>query len=466
MSFAEKFANTYKRLLPSPFTIAILLTLLTFVLAYIFTKPVSKGSFEYLADLAGYWGGDRGIWKTGNGGLYFAFQMMLMLILGHIIALSKPISFIIDRLLTPCTTTANTAFIVTFSTIIVSLFNWGLGLIFGAILARKVGEKFQKEGKALNYPLIGAAAYVGLMVWHGGISGSAPIKASEHGNLKGFVDQMPQVNISAIPDRIGMQDTVFSGMNIAVTLMLLILLPLLMYWVGKKSKGEKALPTPIERKKQTNEPHEGAEKLDHSRLFSWLIGGLILIYVFYKAVILPENFSLDFLTPNFINLTLLGGALILHTSIAHFLDAAGNAISGATGILLQFPLYFGILGIMVGSGFISQLSDAFVSISTVETFPVFSFFSAGLVNVFVPSGGGQWAVQGPIIVAAAQELGVAYPKVIMALSYGDQLTNMIQPFWALPLLGITGLKAKDILPYTLLLFLAGLMIFIFGLLLF
>ena len=149
-----------------------------------------------------------------------------------------------------------------------------------------------------------------------------------------------------------------------------------------------------------------------------------------------------------------------------FLEAAGAAISGATGILLQFPLYFGILGLMVGSGLIGQLSDAFVAFSSPDSFPIFSFFSAGLVNVFVPSGGGQWAVQGPIIIASAQELGVSYPKAIMALSYGDQLTNMIQPFWALPLLGITGLKAKDILPYTLLLFLAGGAIFLLGLALF
>ena len=160
---------------------------------------------------------------------------------------------------------------------------------------------------------------------------------------------------------------------------------------------------------------------------------------------------MKFLTPNFINFILLGTAIIFHKNITQFLEAAGNAISDAAGILLQFPLYFGILGIMIGSGLIGQISDAFVSVSTSDSFPIYSFFSAGLVNVFVPSGGGQWAVQGPIIIA---------------LSYGDQLTNMIQPFWALPLLGITGLKAKEILPYTLLLFLVGAIIFLSGLILF
>lgn len=464
MSFSEKFARAYKKLLPSPFAIALLLTAFTFLLALIFTKPAEKNVGIYLLDLAGYW--ENGLWNDTNGGLYFAFQMMLMLVLGHIIALSKPVSIFITKLLTPCTNTANTALIVTFFTILVSLFNWGLGLIFGAILARKVGEKFSASGTPLNYPLIGASAYVGLLVWHGGISGSAPIKAAEAGNLKSLVEHVPGVDLSSIPTQVGMGETIFSPMNITVTLLLLIVLPLLMYRVGKRPFTFHALPQPIALDTEQNGVYDGAEKLDHSRIFSFVAGTFILIYAFYKVLILPPTISLDFLTPNFINLTLLGAALLLHESIFKFSRAAGNAISDATGILLQFPLYFGILGIMVGSGLIGQISDGFVQISSAASFPVTSFFSAGLVNLFVPSGGGQWAVQGPIIIASAQELGVNYPKAIMALSYGDQLTNMIQPFWALPLLGITGLSAKQILPYTLLLFLGGMVIFLLGLTLF
>ena len=143
-----------------------------------------------------------------------------------------------------------------------------------------------------------------------------------------------------------------------------------------------------------------------------------------------------------------------------------KAISGASGILIQFPLYFGIMGIMNHSGMVQIMSDFFVSISNETTFPLFTFISAGIVNIFVPSGGGQWAMQGPIIIEAASNLGVSFNKTIMALAYGDQLTNMLQPFWALPLLGITGLKAKEILPYTLYLFLMGMVIFIGGLLIF
>ena len=146
--------------------------------------------------------------------------------------------------------------------------------------------------------------------------------------------------------------------------------------------------------------------------------------------------------------------------------AINDAIGGASGILIQFPLYFGIMGIMNSSGLVQVFSDFFVSISNEVTFPVYTFFSAGIVNVFVPSGGGQWGVQGPIIVQAAMDLGVSLPKSIMALAYGDQLTNMLQPFWALPLLGITGLKARAILPYTVALMCVGAVIFVTMLLLF
>ncbi len=121
------------------------------------------------------------------------------------------------------------------------------------------------------------------------------------------------------------------------------------------------------------------------------------------------------------------------------------------------------MGIMRDSGMVVQISDFFVSISTARTLPLFTFFSAGLVNIFVPSGGGQWAIQGPIVVESALKLGVPLPKAIMALAYGDQITNMLQPFWALPLLGITKLKAREILPYTLLAMIIGSAVFLIGL---
>jgi len=122
------------------------------------------------------------------------------------------------------------------------------------------------------------------------------------------------------------------------------------------------------------------------------------------------------------------------------------------------------MGIMKSTGMVVMISDFFVSVATTTTLPIFTFFSAGLVNIFVPSGGGQWAIQGPIVIESAIKLGVPLPKAIMALAYGDQITNMLQPFWALPLLGITKLKAREILPYTLILMIVGILIYVLGLL--
>ena len=153
-------------------------------------------------------------------------------------------------------------------------------------------------------------------------------------------------------------------------------------------------------------------------------------------------------------------------NILSFLSAVDKAIQGASGILIQFPLYFGILALMQSSGLIENISDFFIDVASKKTLPIYTFFNAGLVNIFVPSGGGQWALQGPIILKAALELGISLPKIILALAYGDQITNMLQPFWALPLLSITWLKAKDILPYTLMLMLMGILIFLLVLTLF
>ena len=447
MNIANRFEKLFKSVLPTPFTIAVLLTFFTFILALFITDPIAEES--HILQLLSFW--EQGIWHSPL--LVFAIQMMLMLVLGHTLALSKPISNLISKGTKYCNNTANAAAIITFFTLLVSFFNWGLGLIFGAIFARKVGEHASTKGIRLNYPLIGAAGYSGLMVWHGGISGSAPIKIAEEGHF--------------LAEKIGVisqAETVFSTMNISISVVLLIVLPFLMYYLGKKNNGTILQLKSEERKHEVE--ISGAEKLDHSKIIAWLFGGIILFYAFYKAFILPDTISLKVINPNYINLVLLGLAIVMHKSFFNFLKGVDSAISGASGILIQFPLYFGIMGIMNHSGMVQIMSDFFVSISNETTFPIFTFISAGIVNVFVPSGGGQWAVQGPIIVDAATQLGVSIPKSVMALAYGDQLTNMLQPFWALPLLGITGLKAKEILPYTLILLLVGVVIFITGLLVF
>jgi short-chain fatty acids transporter len=455
MNITKTIETVFKRFLPSPFAIAILLTLLTMVLA-LFITEAPKDESHFLTILS-FW--EHGIWN--NALLVFAYQMMLILVLGHILVLSKPMNSLIARLTNLVSNTSNAVLLVAGTTMIVSFFNWGLGLIFGAILARKVAEAAQLRNFKINYPLVGASGYVGLMIWHGGISGSAPLKVAESGHLASLMAGVSDGNIiGQLPDFIPFSETVFSTFNLVLFGILLVLIPLFLYFLGKKAEVT-TTKLPI-YKGSTNVKMGliGMERLDHSKIFGRGFGLIILLAFFYQYIGALGNLAI---TPNLLNFFMLGLALVLHGSFSSFLNALEEAIKGASGILIQFPLYFGIMGIMRDSGMVVQISDFFVSISTVRTLPLFTFFSAGLVNIFVPSGGGQWAIQGPIVVESALKLGVPLPKAIMALAYGDQITNMLQPFWALPLLGITKLKAREIMPYTLLLMIIGSAVFLTGL---
>jgi len=464
--FSSTFIKVFRTLLPSPFTIAIVLTLVTVFMCLMFGEfGEGIAGVSKLKQVGKWW--ETGLW---NGPfMIFAMQAMIMLVLGHILTLSRPVAWLINKATSSfCTSTASAAFMVTLLTIIAGWLNWGVGLIFGAIFARKVAEYAAANNVKLNYPIIGACGYVGLMVWHGGLSGSSLFKIAEPGHLAEMMDGlMDPAAIAALPNAIPYSETVFTGMNLTVTLALLIFLPLTMWFIAKRSKPQDiVLPVSTFSNDVETSDVIGAEKLDYSKIFGVGVGVVILIVALLSALDHPQVSSAGFIQPNWINLVLLGLCLTLHGRFVKFLRATDDAISGASGILIQFPLYFGIMGLMKSSGMVHMMSDFFVSISNETSYPIFTFISAGLVNIFVPSGGGQWAVQGPIIVQSAQELGVPLTKSILAMAYGDQLTNMLQPFWALPLLGITGLKAKDILPYTLILMLVGIAIFVSALLIF
>ncbi|WP_435578401.1 short-chain fatty acid transporter [Gilvibacter sp.] len=457
MGFTRTIEVVFKRFLPAPFTIAVLLTLLTLVLALLTTNPPAEGS--HILQLLSYW--ENGIWNKDL--LVFGYQMMLILVLGHILVLSGPMNRLIQRLTSLVNNTSQAVILVSVSTLIVSFFNWGLGLIFGAIMARKVAEASQERGFSINYPLVGAAGYCGLMIWHGGISGSAPLKVAESGHLQQIMAGISDPGLLAqLPDTIPGSATIFSWWNLLLFGILLILIPWVFYRLSKKAESTPVNLTPYAPKSSSAAPDGAAERLDDSPWFGRGVGLLMLLtfIVQYGDKLLGLT-----LTPNMLNFFMLGMALLLHGSFRSFLAAVEEAIKGAAGILIQFPLYFGIMGIMAESGMVQQIADFFVSIANETTLPIYTFFSAGLVNIFVPSGGGQWAVQGPIVIESAMQLGVPLPKAVMALSYGDQITNMLQPFWALPLLGITKLKAKEILPYTLIIMLVGSAVFICGLLL-
>lgn len=451
----EKIERNFKNYFPSPFSLALILTFLTFVLAYFF-MDTNTGEHK-LVTLTGYW--YDGLWDKGAGGLYFAFQMMLILVLGHTLALSAPFNLLINKLLFLCTNRVNAVITLSFFTILLGYLNWGLALIFGALFARKIGEYFTRQQKEINYALLGACGYLGLMVWHGGFSGSAPTKVMEvdYLNTLGYENTF-----------IPIESTLFGGLNLFVCLALIVIVPLIMGFVSKRNPGKiPNLHIAANPEEETKKTHLGwAEIFEEKKWISTLIGLFFLFVALAQAINYSGTSSLGFIQPNYINFCMLALALLFHKNLRSFLYAVDDAIKGAAGILIQFPLYFGILGLLKGSGLIFQFTEFIITFADANTLPFLTFISAGVVNFFVPSGGGQWAIQGPIIIESAQQLNADLPKTVMAMAYGDELTNMLQPFWALPLLAVTKLKAYQILPFTFLLFCIALVIFSLGLFLF
>jgi len=442
----ERILNGLKRILPSPFSIALILTLVSYFLAVLLLDGESVMS--RVAEVSLYW--NKGFWEL----LAFAMQMMIMLVLGHTLAISPAVSKFIDKLISGINFNSKAVVVTAVFTMIMAYLNWALALIFGAVIARKIAEKSLQNNFKINYPLVAAAAYSGLLVWHGGLSGSAPLKVAEQNH---FLYE----KIGVIP----VEQTIFSTMNIVSAIAIIAFISLGLYFLSLKTKthivdNELVIDESDFFKKSNLRKHFS---IDNSALFV----KIVVFFMFVSIVtVITKSKSLNFININFINFVLFALALLYHKNVKNFLSAVNKAIVGASGILIQFPLYAGIMGIMKYSGLSEVFTNFFIEISNQTTLPVFTFISAGIVNVFVPSGGGQWAVQGPVIVDAALKLHVPVNKVIMALAYGDELTNMIQPFWALPLLGITGLKAKDIFPYTLFMMLIGTVVYISCLLIF
>ena len=434
----EAYIGFVEKYLPSPFVIALLLTLITFIFALFFTGEEAS-IVKNGIDILGFW--QQGLWEL----LAFTMQMVLILLLGHTLALTSAFNKFINLLADSAKNTAQAAAMVSFFAILLSFFNWGLCVIFGAILSRKLAERFSQKGRIINYGLIGAAGYSGMMTWHGGFSGSAPLKVAEADHF--LVDKIGSISID---------QTIFSTMNVAVSVVIIIAIPLVLFLIGQKLPGKniklQASSETSSEEKSTNK--EAEDKVWIAKLLGIIMLASAILYSFRQY-----HQGANIIDLNFINLLLFALSISLHKNLRAFLYAVDDAIKGVSGIIIQFPLYAGIMGIMKYSGLVVVISDAFVSISTVQTFPIFTFISAAVVNFFVPSGGGQWAVQGPIIAEAATNLNIAIPKVVLALAYGDQLSNMLQPFWALPLLGLTGLKAKDIIPYTSVLFILGLVVY-------
>ncbi len=416
------FNRIMQRYLPDPFLFVIILTFAVFGLGLIFTD---SGPYQMVQ----HWG--NGFW----GLLVFSMQMVLVLVTGHVLASSQFFKKGLGALASTAKSPGQAIMIVTVVSMIASLINWGFGLVIGALFAKELAKKV----KNVDYRLLIASAYSGFIVWHGGISGSIPLTIATSGH---FSEEMIGV--------ISTDQTIFAGFNLLIVLAIFLVLPFInRFMMPSKDETIAVDPALLQDDVQAAALEKGAmtpaERLENSRIISLLIGIFGLVFLFYYFA--TNGFKLNLDIVNFLFLFL---GILFHGTPKQFLEAVVNAVKGASGIIIQFPFYAGIMGMMTASGLAAVMSEGFVSISNEFTFHFFAFLSAGLVNFFVPSGGGQWAVQAPVMLEAAKALDVSIPKTAMAVAWGDAWTNLIQPFWALPALAIAGLKAKDIMGYCVL----------------
>ncbi|WP_300342842.1 TIGR00366 family protein [Nesterenkonia sp.] len=422
-----------EKLIPSALVFAIALTFIVAILALIFTDA---GPVQVVEE-----------WGIGLAGLLaFITQMALILFLGYILANTGPVRRLL-RALAKVPQTALQAYLFVFLVAAAaSLITWGLGLVVGGLLAREVAHVLGSRGVTVHFPMLVASGFSGFVVWHMGYSASGPLTAATPDSF--VAEQL------GAPLPIG--ETIFSGWNMIACLVTILVVAGALCLVAPR-REETLVPLTVDAR-EADVPVEDevvtpADRVDASRIPTLLLGLMLVAYlvIHFSG---GGNLTLDIVNWSFLALIML-----LVRSPFELIALTKQAASNVGEILLQFPLYAGILGIMAGTGLMTVISEAFVAISTEHTFALLAFLSAGLVNFFVPSGGGQIAVQAPILLEAAESLGTDPAVAIMAVAYGDQWTNMIQPFWALPLLAIAGLKMRDILSYTSVVLIASGLVF-------
>ncbi|MFV0244088.1 MAG: short-chain fatty acid transporter [Qingshengfaniella sp.] len=403
-----------ERYLPDPYIFVLFLTVVVMACAVLFEGVGPLAVVEM-------WG--NGFWTL----LQFSMQMVFVLVAGYMMASTPLVRRLLARIAGIASSARGAIVLVTVVSLAASWLNWGFGLIVGALFAKELARKVE-----VDYRLLIASAYSGFLVWHGGLAGSIPLAIATEGH--------PFASAIGV---IGTSQTIFAPFNLIIVAALFIAVPLV---------NRMMMPAPqdsiyVDRSKLVEASAEDraaltpADRLERSPILSWIVGAAgavwLLIY-FLKGGTLSLN------VVNFLFLTL---AILLHGTPYNLLISLQEGVKGAAGIVIQFPFYSGIMAVMVGSGLAASISDGLVSLASPESFPFWAFLSAGIVNFFVPSGGGQWAVQAPVILPAAEALGVDAARAAMAVAWGDAWTNMIQPFWALPLLGIAGLRAKDIMGF-------------------
>ncbi|QFS82720.1 Short-chain fatty acids transporter [Roseivivax sp. THAF40] len=413
-ALSRPMVRVVDRYLPDPFVFVMILTLVAAAAAF-FTQGTTP------LQIVEIWG--DGFWSL----LTFSMQMLLVLVTGYMMASTPLVKGGLAKLAGLAASPGGAILLVSFTSLAASWINWGFGLVVGALFAKELARQIK-----VDYRLLVASAYSGFIVWHGGLAGSVPLSIATEGHP--FQDMTGVIPTS---------ETIFSPFNLAIVVALFIAVPFINRAMMPKAGEEIFVDPELLKETETQKPEvpTPADRLEHSPVLTILIGvaGLAWTLNYFMG---GGGLSL-----NVINFLFLSLAILLHGSPRNLLNALQDAVKGGAGIVIQFPFYAGIMAIMVDSGLAASISEGLIGLASATTLPFWTFLSAGIVNFFVPSGGGQWAVQAPVILPAAEALGLDMAKASMAVAWGDAWTNMVQPFWALPILGIAGLRAKDIMGF-------------------
>lgn len=422
-----------QRWLPEPFIFAIILTLVAACLA----MPICH---QTPIEVVENWGG--GVWNL----LAFAMQMALVLVCGSTLAAAPAIKRVISSLAGIPKTPAAAIALVTGVSAIACWLNWGFGLIVGVIFAKEIAKRLA----GVDYRLLIASAYSGFVVWHAGLSGSIPLTMATPG------EALSKATNGILTEPVPVSQTILDYHNLIIVALVIVAIVITNSLMHPKNDIICVDPALLEEdsNQQTNKPTDKhsltpAQRMEQSRILAWVVAILGFAYLIIHLGFRGGSFDLGSVIMLFLFL-----GVVLHGTPLAYVRAFTKAATGASGIILQFPFYAGIMGIITGVGasgicFGTVISNACISISTPTTYPLLTFLCAALLNMFVPSGGGHWAIQAPIMFAAGANLGVDPGLTGTAIAWGDAWTNLIQPFWAIPALAIAKLDAKDIMGFCL-----------------
>lgn len=432
--FGEAIADRVERWMPSPFLFAILLTYVA-AIAAIISEEVGVG------DVARSWYG--GFWSL----LQFAMQMVIILVTGCVVAYHPRVRAGILRLIQLPKNGRQAVVLVGVGSMLIGWISWGLGLIFGAILAREMGKFAAKEGIAVHYPLLAVAGYMGMsLTWGWGLSSSAGLLQATDGNIfmeRGIVDRV-----------IPATEWVFHPYPLILTGLALIFASVMLYLLSPPKENCRGIDHYVDFKEEVSDnpiatdpvaKRSLADRIDNSRLLGGFIA-LIGTYLFIEAFLTQGLRALDL---NVFNFGFLMIGMLLYVSPSRYLKEFQDAVKGSAGVILLFPFYAGIIGIMTGTGLVDTMTESLLSIATAKSFAVTAWITGGVLNVFVPSAGGEWAIIGGPMMLAGTELGIPHGQTIAAYAVGDAHTNLLNPFWAIPLLAITELRARDMFGYAI-----------------